>query len=345
MNFFRTLLHYAQDAWNFITGLPGDVSSAILAVWHFVASVQNMLTHIAARVIKPLLEGYLGLYADIIRALEDLLDNDSRIGPWIYATWIYPLWRAVLARIASLRAWVQRQLNILRALVFRLYLASLQYTNREVSLERKYRLDDIRMARNYSLRLVNAALAEVQREAATGYKAGNKQRVSTVQKITDDIATRNPVIKALVSDFVKLLIDFLGASNPVERIVLQLALTKIVNHLGVDKVAGNLLQALVGPLIGNPDPRNLHDVCANLAQRVSAIEGRWADYMDNGGPEQEQQGRQLKSLTSVVTDVALLGFFGLMATEPNAWATGVADTIGTVVNDSAAAAAAVIRKA
>ena len=192
---------------------------------------------------------------------------------------------------------------------------------------------------------MTAALAEVQTEAATGYADGSTQRVSVITKITDELATRNPVIRGLVSDLVTVLLDLIGTENPLARIAIGLLLKEVIGKLGVDRVAGDLLGTLLGPLIADPRPRNLHDVTRDLARRVSALEGQWARYMEDGGPELDQAGREWKRYTSLATDAALLGFAALAVADPDRWASSVADTLGVAVNDTALGIAHLIRKA
>ena len=195
------------------------------------------------------------------------------------------------------------------------------------------------------LKAVAACLATVQTEAASGYKAGNRQRVSAITRITDDLASRNPVLRDLLSRTVTALLDLLAIDDPLLRLALSVLLKQVISRLGVDRVAGDLLASLIGPLAAGRDPRNLHDVADDLAARVSALEGAWARYMADGGPELDQAGRQWKELASWEMDAALLAFFGLAVADPGAWARDVADTAGTLADDTIRAVSGLIRRA
>lgn len=345
MGWFRGLLHYASLAWNAIFGAARDIESALIHLWNFTASVHTLLDHLFSRVARDMLSGYLQLVITLLHGIEDLGNAVWRIWPWLFRNHINPLRLWMLDRIRALRTWTAAQIRSLRALEFSLYYQSLRYALRLVTAERTQRIKDVMAARAYALQLVKAALSTVQQQAATGYADGNRQRVSAITKITDDLVNRNPAIRGLVGDFVRVLIDVIGTENPVERAVLQFLLTRVIDRLGVDRVAGDLLGKLIGPLAGNPHPKTLHDVVMNLAQRVSAIEEREADFMASGGPEIEQAGREWKAYTGLAVDAALLAFFGDAVADPAGWASMVAGTLGVAVDDSVASVAALIRRA
>jgi len=339
MDFFRTMLRYASDAWSFITGLPGDVGNALQHVWNFTGSLARLVDHLVANVLRHMLAGYLDILNTVISALENTQGELDRVKAWIYFHEVMPLRTFLLVVMDLLAKRIENQLAALRALVITLYLRSLAYANSLVAAERKARIADVKAARAYSLHLVNALHSQIEAEAASAYNANTKARQSVITKITDDIVTRNPVIRSLVADFVRLLIDVIGADNPVARIALQFALTKIVDSLGVDKVAGDLLSRLIGPLAADGKARSVHDAITGLTRRMSATEDQWADFMANGGPDVEQAGRDWKKYDSLAFEAALTGFVVLAAADPGQWASVVAGTAGRAVGDTAAAIA------
>jgi len=179
---------------------------------------------------------------------------------------------------------------------------------------------------------LKATLAEVQKEAASGYNAGTPDRKSTITRLLDDLAVTSPAVKGLVSDLIGLVIDVDTIDNPLARFIIQKLLAQVINRLGVERVIGDLLQRLIGPLAGQPKATGLYEVTRDVARRLAALEAQQADFMVNGGPEVEQAGRQWKDLASIATDAGLLAFLALAVADPEAWATGITDTAGPVAN-------------
>jgi hypothetical protein len=341
--FLRNVFHYATLAWGVVAGIPGDVGRALDHIFRFAASVHTLVDHLVSSVLRAAHAAILNVFSASMGLFSDIINALYRIDPFIRHKYVIPLVAWVNARIWALRNWTAARLTALALYVVSLYRKSLAYTQHMVGVERKQRIADVRAARTYALRLVAAAHAAIELEAVHGYRDGNSQRLTAIQKLTDEIAQRNPLIRALVKDFVTLLIDALGAENPLERIALQFLLREVINKLGVDRVAGDLLGRIAGPLIADPRPKNLHDVVKDLAQRVSGMENQWSDFMTDGGPEVEQAGKQWKSYTSAITDASLLAFFGAAVVDPHTWAADVAGTVGAVVNGTIDGVADLIR--
>lgn len=345
MDFIRTVLHWANVAWSAILGIPGDIGTAFDHVWRFIGSLTSLLAHLYGRIARDVLQSYLQVIADVIDALDQQSRALDRVKAWIYRYDIVPLRSFLLVVIARLAAAVNRQLALLKALELRLYILSLTFTLKQVAAERAARIADVRAARAYALHLTIALRKSLELEAGDAYNAHTKDRVSVITRLLDEIVSRNPVVRGFVSEFITLLLDFIDVENPELRFLLKLLLPKIVNGLGIDKPLGDMLTALFGSVAGTPKAHSIGDAVGDLAARVSALENLWAQFMVHGGPEIEQAGDEWKSITSLSTNVALLGFFGLAVTEPGAWATAISDTIGAAVNDSAAAVAHLIRNA
>ena len=51
MGFLNTVINLARSAWNFLTGIPGDVGNALSSLWKFIGSLHALLSNIAAVVI------------------------------------------------------------------------------------------------------------------------------------------------------------------------------------------------------------------------------------------------------------------------------------------------------
>lgn len=345
MGFLNTVINLAKSAWNIIAGIPSDVGNAIREVWKFIGSVHSLLSHLFGTINLALHMANLSWLLWGFYTTEAIWHALQRVSVWIRRHWLLPLWSAVLRRIAALKAWTAFWLTREYFLMLSLFAQAKAYAYRLVALERQQRIAAVNAEHAAMLRAVAQCLATVQAEAASGYKAGNTQRASVIAKIADDLANRNPVIRALVKDLVTGLLDLLAVDNPLLRLALSVVLREIIGRLGVDRVAGDLLGALMAPLLGNPNPGNLHDVTDDLARRVSALEAQWARYMTDGGPELDQAGRQYKSIASAGAQLALLAFFGLAVAAPDAWARDVADTAGTLVSDTIDGVSTLIRHA
>lgn len=345
MDFLRTALHYASVAWRFITGIPSDVGQAFDHVWRFVGSLYSLLSHLWGRVSKDVLQGYLQLLGDLIDTVDGMSRTMDRIKTWIWRYQVLPVRNFLLLVIVRMGLALQRKIAAARALSWHLYYLGLAYTRRQVTVERAARIADVKAARAYAARLVSALRSALEREAADAYNANTPRRVTVITKVIDEIANRNPLVRALTGDFITALLDLLGSDDPALRLLLRLLLPKIIDGLGVDKPLGDLLTALLGPLAGTPQAHSIGDAIGDLAARTSALEDQWARFMTDGGPEVEQAGREWKEVTSVGVNVSLLAFFGLAVADPSAWATGVSDTMGALVNDTVPAIAALIRNA
>lgn len=332
MNIFATIGNWARSAWGTITGLPGDVSKSISAIWHYVTSVHNTLSWLFG---NPLLH-YIGrmLYdISIFHAwvLEAQLAQ-RRIAIWIWTDYVKPVRDWLNGRINALRAWAQAQLSILLRTVIRLYLASLAYTRDQVAAERSARIRADQAEHAAMVKAVRAALATVQRQASSGYNAGLRERLGVVGQLLNTIADHNPVVKETVTLLVKAVFDLETIDNPAARLLIGKLLSEVIARAGVDRVIGDLIGRLLGPLEGGVRPADLYHVELDVARRLTGLETDWADFMASGGPEVEQAGREWRDITGVATDVALLGFLTLAVTDPQAWATGIADTAGVTGN-------------
>jgi hypothetical protein len=306
--------------------------------------VHTLLDHLISIVVRNYDAYHLNFTLWGFQALEDLAGAVLRIPLWIRRHYLIPMMRDYIHRIALLKTWTSFWITRVWVLELQLYAAAKRYAAALTAAERQQRIKADQVEHAAMLKAIAQALATVQSEAASGYRAGNHQRVSAISKITDDLANRNPVVRGIVSTMVRILLDFLGTENPVERAAVGFLLTQVINRLGVDKVAGELLGALLGPLLGNANPKNLHDVTDDLAARVSALEGQWARYMTDGGPELDQAGRDWKRLTGLSVDAAMLAFFATAVAAPEQWAREVNNTAGRAVNGTIDTIASLIRR-
>jgi hypothetical protein len=345
MGFLRSLLNYAGAAWHVVAGIPADVGNALRAVWNFVGSVHTLFSNIIASDIKHILQAYFTVVQQLVGLADDYLHALARIAGWIWGHQVNPVRIQLFGNIIQLKNWTAVRLAGLLALDVKLYWQSLRYAYSLAATERVWRLADVQRARQYAAALVKAALQTVDREAADGYNSQSAQRKNAIATALTDLAERNPVIKDIVSHLIGLLVNVAAIDDPLIRVALNLGLKELISRLGVDKIEGTLVQALINEVTGGGPPRTLQQATAAIAGRLGTLEQQQADFMRHGGPEVEQAGDAWKAYASLGFDVALLGFVGLAVTDPTAFATGVNNSAGTIVNGTVSAVAGLIRKA
>lgn len=332
MGIIKTVLGWASSAWTALFGAGTNPVDALTKLWHYITSVHDVLAWLAATPLLRFLRAALLNFTVLGVAVTAIRDVLGRLATWIWVHQVNPVRVQLLAAIAALRAWTVIQFKWTWALVAADYAAALAYTRRLTGIERAQRIQAVRAEAAARVKGDKVTLATVQQQAASAYNAGLHDRLGLIGGILDDISGHTPLIKDAVTLFLRYLVDLENVDDPALRWALNKAITEIVNNAAVDRAAGELAQGLLGPLIGQPRARGLHDVVADIAARLGALESDWAKFMKNGGPEVEQAGEQWKEVTGVIADVGLLAFVGLAVTDPPAWAQGVADTIGTVAD-------------
>lgn len=342
MDIFGTLRQWAGRAWSFIFGLPADVAKMADSLWRYITNVHNVLAWFTGGPELKYALSVLGSLSEFRLAEVAIRDALHRLAGWLWLTMVRPVRDQLRRSIARLYAWTLAEFVATWAQMYRLYFAALAYTRALVSAERAARIRGDQAEHAAMLKRVAAAVAQIEHEAATGYNSGLHGRLGLVATLLNDVADRAPQVKALTSMLIKAVIDLETIDNPVARWVIGRLLTEIIGKLGVDKVTGDLISRLLGPLSGQPKAAGVQDVTRDVADRLAALEAQWADFMDQGGPEVEQAGREWKALTSLGTDAAMLGFLGLAVTEPDAWARAMADTVGVAGNAALAAIVKVI---
>lgn len=345
MGLLRTLFGWASDAWNAIFGAAQDLKDAAVKLWHYITSVHDLLSWITGVPALDVLSGLTGWVIDQVKAMRAVLAFIQRIAVWIYNHMILPWVKLLLARIDALAKKEAADVRMLIALDIEDLRISEAYTDVQVGIERLARIKDVQAARAYALQLVTALHQTIEHEAASGYTERWHDRLGLAGKIADEIAANNPLVKDLVRAVVSAALDLAAIDNPLARFALGMLLTRLVDHLGVDRVAGDLLAAILGPIISQGRPANLHDVERDTDQRLSALEGQWAGFMAHGGPYVEQAGDDWKDITSPVADVALLAFLGLALADPHAAYRAISDTIVPIVDGTAAGVLNLLKRA
>lgn len=343
MNIFSTLAGWAKSAFGFITGIGGKLGDAYSAVWHYISNVHNAFSWVT---------GYAQLHAliSILRnlghhsdGLSSVLEALHRLPGWIWLHMIKPAVNRLDRRITNLAGWTRLHLFLLWLATVRLVAAERAARIKADHLERAHRIAAIKAEHAAMLKAVAACLATVQQQAASGYNATLHDRLTIIGKLLNDLADRDPLIKGIVSDLVSAMFDLETIDNPVARFLVTKLLSEIVAHLGIDQATGQLLTQLLGPVAGQPKARGLADVTRDVGGRLNVLEGQWAQFTRDGGQDVEEAGSQWKALSGLAVDAGLIGFFALAVADPAAWATGVADTVGTAGNATLDAVFGLIR--
>lgn len=297
---------------NVIAGVAKDALSGLQQVG---SSLLNVITNPLSNLTTAVATSIATITGDITEALKTM----ARWAGWAEQRLIWPLEDRIEAQIARLWAALRAQRWWTLQMIIRYDYLTRMWAFYLVLAEKKARERDFQASEVYTRARVQWALGIVQQEAASGYATGYTDRISLLQRILDDAVTRDPVLKEVVSKVTGILLDLVGVEDPVARWIAGELLSKIADDLGIDKAIGSLAGDLAQDLLGEPKPRNLHDVIMSIAKRLNTLEQQWATFMANGGPEVEQAGDQWRDITSLVTDVGLLGFA----------AAGIADPAGT----------------
>ena len=344
MGFLRSLLGYAGDAWRFLTGIPGDIGSALARVWKFAASVSALLDHLISSVVRDVISAVTSWQFWQLRLITELSSAVWRIAGWVIAKLINPLRNQVVAWINAVYAWARRQFAAQLALIIRLYEASLAYTRQLVAAEHAAMLKAVAAEHAAMLAAVAALHAAIEKEAAGGYNTGRRARAGVAVKLLDDLAVRNPVLRALTSRLVTLIVDLAAVDNPLARIAAGVLIRQLVNRLGADRVIGDLAAAILGPLTGLGEPKGLMDVVRDVDERLTALEDQAARFQLHGGPEVEQAGDQWKALGGIGFDAALLAFMADAAADPERVARELAGVVNAAYGDTIGEVIRLIRR-
>lgn len=342
MGWITTAVGIATGLWRKITGGVSDVIGALEDLWRFVSQVMTGLRYVFTHPVTSILNA-IAIFSAFVTDNHVAMRNAlNRFVGWYDVNRLNPLRSAVLRWFAQLRARIAYLFAVAYMFINLRYREAIAYTRYRVDLEHKAMLKAFAAAEAYTRQLISALHKDIEREAASGYSATLRERASLVNKVADLIATRNPAVRAAVSDVIRVVLDLLAIDDPVARLLGTFIIREIINRLEIDKAAGQLLADIAGPLLGDPKPDNLHDVIRNIGQRLDGNDSQWARFMDDGGPEILQAGKEWKGITNYVTDAVLLAFFADAVARPQAWAREVAGAMGPAVHGATAAVAALL---
>lgn len=331
MNWWDDFTHFAGGIWNSILGIGGKAGDAFGDIWRLVKKsalgVEYIFTHPvndvlnAAAATAALLTGNMKAFYNALHRFEGFYTHKH----------VTPLKQRIDNELAALRA----RIAYLIAQLYQYINVNMARTKRYawalVHHERVVRRHEIRLQQAYTQRHVRWALGVVQKEAASAYRIDMPDRVNTITGLADHIITRDPLVRALVGRIVHGILDLAEVDDPILRITLGFVVKEVINRLGIDKAMGGLLDDLLAPILGQPQPRNLHEVIVSVSQRLDKLEGQWAQFMADGGPQVLQAGSEWRDITSLLMDAGLAAFFGLMVADPAGWARETSDVLSPVV--------------
>jgi hypothetical protein len=336
VSIFKSVLNIAKSALSIITGAGAATAAGAQSLWSYVTNEHNLLSWLIGVPELNLFRRYLQSLADHTAALEQVQPALQRQAVWIFDNEVKPAEDRLGKRITALAAWARSMFWSLYAYVRAQFAAAVAIAQRLTAAEAAARAKAVTAEHAAMLNQVKAALQAVNDSAASGWNTGAQTRLQIIAGILDDIAENNPLTRDLVTLLVNGVLDLAEIDDPLIRWGLGKLLSEVISKAGVDAAAGDLVSSLLGTAAAQPRASSLYDVCKDAAGRLNNLEQLWATFMADGGSDVEQAGREWKDLRGVLEDAAILGMFGLAVTDPQAWATAIADTAGQVADDALA---------
>jgi len=343
MGLDSSIAHHAAKVRQLIKKTKQPPGGLLNTMWSWVNSIQNGLSWFSyfpigafAKLDAFWLRGVIDYGTFLGHGLQRILNLIAQLVVKLIIPYIN-------RRLAQLRAYLLHRMKGLYQLI--LLVSELAYLNtvRMVGLERRWRLQQVKRVKADLISQIKALHQTIEREAASGYQLGQSQRLSIIQKVADLIAAHDPAVQLAVKDLITGVLDLASVDSAAARLALTFGLRQLVDRLGLDRVIGDLLSNLLGPLLGQPKPRDLHGVIYDISGRLNGLESTWASFMASGGAQIEQAGSEWQGITGLGADALLLGFFVLAATEPKVWASTVSTTLGPVIDSTLLAAVGLLK--
>lgn len=246
---------------------------------------------------------------------------------WVYRTLLEALQDEIAARIEAIK---DLRAELLADIKW-VYVTLTKRLNAEIAA-RKKAIQDLRNWTQQQLdtlwKYARSILPTVDKEAADGYNKSRQAQASGLTKLVDDLAIDNPIVKGIIGDLVKLVIDLAEVDDPVLRIAAQILLKQVIDRLGVDKIAGALVNELLSAFLGGGKPKTLEDVTNNIGDRLNTQEAQWQQFFASGGDDLETLGNQMRKSSNPLFTLGMAAYFAGAVTDP-AGTAAVTDAVVT----------------
>jgi hypothetical protein len=317
--------------------------STLNGIWQWINGVASGVGHFFTRTIPAYIRANLATVDQIVHALHDIADAYWRVVTWFDRL----IWHTVAGWITRLRQQTQANLaSAVRYLIRLIYVTTntvLTTCLAKVRAERLARQREVARAEAQARLEIRHIHQVIEREAASAYRIDTGTRANLIIRLLDYAAVREPALRRIVGDIAGAIVDLLSVDDPILRIALGFLIRQVIDRLGIDRAVGALIHDLLEPILGQPKPAGLHDVVADISSRLIAMENQWAQFMEDGGSQIEQAGRDWRNITSLITSAAIVGFTAQAIANPDRWAAEISGTIGRAANDTATAAAKLFR--
>lgn len=301
--------------------------------WHWINGISDSIGHFfgttivnLAKVVRDLGFDYIDAFREAVSAIWRL---EAKFERYIWHTvwgWLFRLRKHTTAQIHHTKLQLIRLLFVVSNQVLAVAL-------KWVRSERRARIRDVNRARAQARSEIRALHHTIEREAASGYRVGQQDRLDLIQKLLDFAVTRNPILRDVVGRMVGLILDLLSVDDPPLRLLIGFLINHVIDKLGIDKAVGTAARDMLAPLLGEPKPRDLHDVVVDMSKRMLNGEAQWTQFYTNGGAQVEQAGDFWRNITGPLGTAAIVAFSVEAITNPDAWAKEITDTIGRAAND------------
>lgn len=313
----------------------GSGGGILTSIWHWINGVASGVAHFLSGPITTVIKTYWAYLRELGNIIAKVYTAYGRIIAWIYHVVYWPLYNFINRERKRIYAKIARVERYLLGVIAVATQTVLTIAVRDVRAEERARVLAIQRQATRDARARRALHAAIEREAASGYALEHAARVALILRLLDFAALRNPLVKRLTGDIATGLLDIASIDDPIARVLFGFLIKHVIDRLGIDKAVGTLISDLAAPIIGDPKPHDIHDVIDDLSKRIGAMEGQWAKFMEDGGSQVEQAGRDWRDYTGLAFNTAIVAFVAQSAIDPKAWASEIQDTIGRPAEDLA----------
>jgi hypothetical protein len=313
--------------------------------WHWINGIADAIGHFFSTSIVDLARIVKDLGFDYLHAFRETIDAMMRIQFWVTRLVWHTVWGWVWRLKRQTRAQIHHTRLSLIRLLFVVSNQVLAVALKWVRAERRARIRDVNHARAQAKAEIRAMHHTVEREAASGYRVGQQDRLSLIQHLLDYAVARDPLLRDIVGRMSGLILDLLAVDDPPVRLLLGFLINHVIDRLGIDKSVGTAIRDLLDPILGKPKPDDIHDVIVDLSDRMLAMETQWGKFFTNGGAQVEQAGDFWRDITSPIGTAAIVAFSAQAITDPDKWAQEITSTVGRAANDVITGAAHLFREA